>query len=151
MSQTPKTLTINSLDRNANSNSTTDFNVNILPAITNAKKFTLASASIPNTTYNVTSTNNTLYWTDSTTTNFTATISPGSYSATTLASAIVTAMNSVSANYLASYSTTTYLLTVSNSGLTFYFSFGTNTTNSMAYVMGFAANGTLAASQTGQN
>ena len=59
MSQTPKTLTINSLDRNANSNSTTDFNVNILPAITNAKKFTLASASIPNTTYNVTSTNNT--------------------------------------------------------------------------------------------
>lgn len=151
MSQQPKQLTINSLDRNVGSNSTTDYNVNILPAITNAKKFTLASASIPNTTYNVSSSNNTLYWTDSTTATFTTTISPGSYSATTLASAIQTAMNSVSSGYMASYSSTTYLLTVANSGLTFYFSFGTNTTNSLAYVMGFATNGTLAASQTGQN
>jgi hypothetical protein len=152
MSSQPRTLTINSQDRTLNSISSTDFYVDIIPAITYASKFQLISAIIPNTTYNISSSNNVLNWQEASTTNYQAVIVPGSYSAVSLATAIAAAMNAVgTVTYSASYNQTTYKMTIANSATTFFFTFGTNQTNSIARSIGYtAANGSIGSSQVSQ-
>ena len=148
MSAQPRTLTINSQDRTLQSPSSTDFYVDIIPGISYASKFTLLNAMIPNTTYNVTAANNTIYWQEAGPTNFSATISPGAYSITTLLSSVVAAMNAVGTpTYTATYNPITFLVTVANSTTTFAFTFGTHTTNSIGYAMGFVTNGSLSSLQ----
>lgn len=150
MSAQPRTLTINSRDRTLQSPGSTDFYVNIIPGISYASKFTLINAVIPNTTYNVQATNDTIYWQEAGPVNYSATIAPGSYSITVLLSTVVAAMNAIGTpTYTATYNPVTYLATFANTTTTFAFTFGTHTTNSIGRNLGFTTNGTLSAMQIG--
>lgn len=109
--------------------------------------------TIPNTYYNVNSTNNQIYFEESVAGALTGTLATGSYTSTTLPSAIVTAMEAASAlTYTVTYSATLSSLTITPSSGTLAFNYATNTTNSAHKVMGFDVSDTgLAASQTGPN
>ena len=124
-----------------------DFIVQI-PPITELKGANLLSASIPNTIYNVTSANNTLYWTRGGAR--TASLSPGAYDYDTLADALKTAMDTADGTetYTISFSDITMKVTIS---CTAAFSLiCTNTTSAMWYIIGFTtlADTPLATSQT---
>ena len=105
-------LVVSSEDRVNITETSTQFTVRIRPAINNARRVSLAWSIIPNTTYNVTSSNNTLYWFDAAAA--TATIAPGSYTATSLATAVAAAMTAAGSQaYTVTYSGTTYHYTIS--------------------------------------
>ena len=109
---------INSKDRFANSASSTNFIVQLMPIMPrNVKKITLQDAAIPLKIYNVTSNNNTILF-DEGGGNLTATITPGYYSMTTLMNAIQSAMTIASGalTYTANYSSSTYKVTISATG-----------------------------------
>ena len=109
-------------------------------------QFQLKSAYMPNSAYNVNSTNNLIYLYQSA--NFTATITPGYYSSNSFATAIQTALNAVSSGYSVTYSSITGFITITNVAA-FHFRFATNTINSAASLMGFSGDGIDATSQTG--
>lgn len=94
-----------------NSGSAQNFTTQI-PAVQHATRVSLISASIPNTLYNITGDNGTIYWTQAGAR--TATLSPGAYSVSALVVALASAMETVDATqtYNVSYSATTMKITI---------------------------------------
>lgn len=152
MCQTKKhsDIIIKSKDRvNYSSTTASQFACQLLRSIA-FDELELLYAQIPNTIYNITSSNNVIYFNDGA--NVSATITPGSYTISSLTSAIATAMTSASSSaktYTVTYSTSTFLLTISTTA-GYTLTFGTNTTNSIAQTIGFPNSNTASASaQTG--
>jgi hypothetical protein len=111
----------------------------------------LLNFSCPLTMYNVNSSNNVIYFNDSVAR--TATLTPSNYDVYSLIAAIDVAMNaSPSAlTFVTTYSDELMKITVTGSAA-FTFTFGTNTTNSAATIMGFNNADTASAiAQTGPN
>jgi len=104
----------------------------------------ISKVMVPNTWYVIMSgINDKIYFTE--TTNWTATLTEGYYTTTTLATEIQTQMNSAYTtdnNFSCSFSTTTYKYTISHSATNFSLTFGTNTTASSAKTLGFEASDT---------
>lgn len=112
--------------------------------------YKLNYASIPVSFYTVTSSNNTFYWSEGSTA-ITCTLTPGFYTATSLASSLGTAMTSAGTQtYTISYSNITALITIT-AGSNFSITMGTNTTNSLASITGFNTNLSANTSQTAPN
>lgn len=93
------------------SGSAQDYTIQI-PAVQHATRVSLISASIPNTLYNITTSNNTIYWTRAGAK--TTTISPGAYSVSALVVALAAAMEAAdnTETYNVSYSATTMKITI---------------------------------------
>jgi hypothetical protein len=128
-------LVINSRDRDFSTDSSDAFKIQLSQSI-KASKVSLKSADIPNTAYNVTSSNNVIYFNDGT--NRTAVVTPGNYTATTLKAAVDSAF-AVSGTALTityNYSASTYKVTISATGA-ITLTFGTNQTASMASLLGY--------------
>ena len=120
-------IVINSADRINQFDSSNRFTVKVYPSVQNARKISLEYVQIPNSTYNITSNNNKLSFDDTST--YTIDITPGSYTATTLATQIAAQMNAVGARtYTVTYDPTTYHYTISATGLfsLFYNFFGSS-------------------------
>lgn len=130
--------------------STSNFDVILSANINNnLKAFRIVSVQIPFKFYPVNSTNNLIYFMEGASP-ATATIPIGNYSASTLATAIVTAMNLVSpslSTYTVTYNNTTDAFTFTISAGTFRFMFGTNSLNSASSIIGFTGDGTLLSTQ----
>lgn len=110
-------------------------------------QYRVHNIQIPRTNYNVNSTNNLIYFIDADAVNYTATITPGSYTSSTLASAIVSAMEAQSAQtYTVTFSSTTGKYTFVPGSGNISFLFASNTTNSARYILGFNAEDTTPAS-----
>jgi hypothetical protein len=109
--------------------------------------YSLKSITIPITYHNVNSTNNTIYWTDTGGAR-TCQIPSGFYKSTdSFATAVATAMTANGAGTVTcSVSTLDQRLTVTNT-VAFNFTFGTNTTNSAATLMGFVRDTATSTSQ----
>jgi hypothetical protein len=102
-------------------------------------KYKLKSAYIPNSAYNITSSNNTFYFTSGGTAD-TATIAVGYYNSGTLTSALQTAMDAVSSGFTVTYNTIQGTVTIANA--TAFVLNNSITTNSLAPVLGFTATDT---------
>lgn len=127
-----KLFIINSKDRLAHSASSTDciFQFSAL----NATSAEVVSFQMPMTTYNINSKNNVVYFNDGIDRTFTMT--PGNYSVYDLIDALQTDFNTVSSGYLVTYSDISMKITITGT-IPFQLTFGTNTTNTMAYILGF--------------
>jgi hypothetical protein len=127
-------LLIQSVDRI--SGTTDDFTVKI-PPLMSVGQVSLLSASIPNTMYNITALNNTIYWTRGGA--LSTTLSAGAYSMTDLCLALATAMDVADGieTYTVSYSPSTmkisiictaaYLLTCTSMTTSIWYELGFNT------------------------
>lgn len=111
-----------------------DFSINI-PMIENLRKFRLLSANIPNTLYNITSTNNTIYWVRGGA--LTAQLIEGAYDITGLLTEIADAMTTEDGvqSYTATYDSRTMRITIT--GTAAFVLNCTTTTNSAWYLLGF--------------
>lgn len=115
--------------------------------------YVVSHFQIPNTIYNVRSTNNVVAWTDSAGT-WTASLPSGSYTGSTLATALKTLMDATSGLvYTVTYSSTTGKLTFSESiAGNINFDFATTTASTAHDVLGVGAvNTTPAATYTSTN
>ena len=137
-----KALVIRSIDRNRTytNNTETDtssrFTINVFPVING--NYRVGNITIYNSVYNVTSANNTIYITQSSA-NYTATLPNGVYTASNLPSAVATALNAITGitgTFSVTYSTTTYLLTITNSTTAFQMNFS-STNVGCADLLGF--------------
>jgi hypothetical protein len=116
-------------------------------------KYTLLSIMMPNTFFGtVTGVNDHVYFTTTGSNLFTAIIPQGTYNVNNFQTILISSMNSSTSNnptFTSSYSTTTNAFTISVSSGQFAFLFGTNTSESARYSLGFSnTDGTLATSQT---
>jgi hypothetical protein len=112
MSQNVTLLTIDSRDRTHITDSTCDFFVNIVPGIEGAETIELVNSSIPNSQYNINSTNNVILFNDGTTN--TAQLPIGAYTASTLATSLASLMSGVGTQtYTVVYNPLTFKLTIS--------------------------------------
>jgi hypothetical protein len=149
---TIKNILINSADRNTGTSS--NFSYQLLYAITNPTTIALETIQMFHTQYTIDARNNKLYWTDGASVAHTSTLTSGTYTASALASHIETVINTDDTNsdtYTVSFSTITGKITIA-CGSNFSLTFGTNTNNSVAYVIGFAnTNKTGASTYTGEN
>lgn len=146
---------IRSLDRVGVSSNTGNCTIAFTEAISGSYK--IDSILIPNTinTFD-TNRNNKIYFYDSATaSNLTATITPGIYTSSNIASAVQTAMNAAgsSTTYTVSLSSVSNKLTMTPASGTFYFKFLTNDNNDSCFrELGFnKTDGTAAGSQTSDN
>ena len=108
---------------------------------------------IPNSIYGIRSTNNTIYFSQSST-QYTATMNQGAYSTSSITTEVARAMNAAGATgtFSATWSSTTGLINITNSTTAFSLQFGSYTNNSAAYPLGFtSSNTTSATSQTATN
>lgn len=141
-------FTINSKHRTSSSTGSHNFNINVTDDFFKDKKrYHVISYMMPNTIYTVNDTNNKLYWTDSVPTNITSTIPNGFYDATTLSAAVATVLNAdkKDANvYTATVATLTQKITIGSTG-NMRLMFSTNTSNSIAYTLGYDNDDTAAA------
>jgi hypothetical protein len=128
-------LVINSRDRDYSSQTSNNFTVQLTRPI-KATTVKLDAVDIPNTIYNVNSSNNVIYFNDGT--NRTATVTPGNYTAQTLKTAVDAAFaaSGTALTITYSYSSQTMKVTITASGA-ITLTFGTNTTNSMAQLLGY--------------
>lgn len=141
-------LLINSQDRV--SGVAHSFKAYIKPSLDAFKKVELYNVTLPNTIYNITSTNNIIYFSEGSTP-LTAIITSGAYNSSTIVAAIGSAMTSASVNsytYTTTFNSTTFLLTITSTG-SFSLTFSTNTLNSAGYILGFTTNTSSGTSQTG--
>ena len=117
-----------------------------------AGRWRLLECHITNSVWTVDTRNNTIYFFENSV-NKTATIASGFYTPTTFLTAIGTAMTTASGGYntyTATQDTAKQTVTVTASTNPFQLMFGTNTTNTAAYLMGFINVDTASAtSQTG--
>lgn len=134
-------LNIDSYQRTSNSTSSSDFSIQLPQIVPNCRKVSLLSLELPFTVYSVRSgLNNTFKFsvsgTFSTTNTYTATITSGNYSVTSLISAIATAVSATSAGVTisCSYSSTTMKTTITSSDSTF-----TIKSCTLATMLGFVA------------
>jgi hypothetical protein len=125
-------LLIQFVDRK--SGTTDDYMVKIQPLM-GIRQVSLLSASIPNTLYNITAINNTIYWTRGST--LSAIIPVGTYFATDLCLVLVTTMDIANGaeTYQVSYSPTTIKISIICTTTTVLTCM--STTNSMCYEIGF--------------
>jgi hypothetical protein len=108
-------LVISSEDKLSPLETSSRFTVRIRPAITSALSCRLLFAIIPNSTYNVNTTNNVFVFDDGSVR--TLQIAPGSYTAATLATAVAAAMTAAGAQtYTVVYNAQTYHYTISAPG-----------------------------------
>jgi len=146
----PSILVIDSNDMALGSASTSDFYIYLTPAIQCPRKVRLLGCTIPNTIYNVDNTCNVIQFDEGGST-LSATVVNGSYDSTTILSAITTAMNSVGSHtYTATYSSTTYQITITASSGTFRIHSGSSFTfsNSILRLIGFINGNTTGSTQT---
>lgn len=140
---------INSADRidGTSSSFTCTFN----PSIQAPRSIRLLNLSIPNTVYNVTTSNDTIYWRVAGV-DYMAIIPSGSYNSTTILSALSNAMNIIYpvGLYIATYDTTTFKISISSVS-NFQFMFGTNTAASLGPLIGFTVDTVNLSVQTGNN
>ena len=102
-------LLIQSKDRISGNPS--DFVIQV-PPMNRVRDVNVVSASVPNTIYNITADNNTIYWYAGSDP-LSATIAPGAYSITALTAALVTAMIAADPNeYSVSYNYTTMKISI---------------------------------------
>ena len=131
----------------AYSGSTNNFTYYLKEPIKNVSSFKITSAEIPLSYYNVRSSgidaNNTFIFSeDGGITTTTATITAGYYTATTIITALTTAINTASPNhytYTITYNTTTGLITISSTGnfKIMYVSTGVNGWLTVNWLLGF--------------
>jgi hypothetical protein len=116
--------------------------------------YAVESVQLYNTSYTINNYNNKLYWTDSTPTAHTTTLTNGNYTASSLATHVTTLMNADNTGggtYTVTTDISTGKITIANSSSNFSLTFGTNTSNSVATALGFAnANKTGSSSYTGE-
>lgn len=143
-----KTLVINSADRNSgNSN---NYVIKFPSAMKNVKGVKLLSVQLPNTIYNITTSNNGLAFTLGSTL-YTFTISPGAYTASTLANIIQTGMTNQVANSWNVSLDTTSLKTVITGTSAFVLNLS-NAISTMNAILGFGTTDTSSATiQTSTN
>lgn len=108
-------------------------------------KYVLRTAYIPNSSYNINSSNNQLYFTISSTAK-TASIPVGYYDQLTLPSAVQTAMNAVSSGFTVSFNATPSTITIANA--TSFVLNNSNALNSIASILGFTPVDTTAGTST---
>lgn len=142
-----KILILDSKDRTEMSTSSTDCNFIIQPGLT-CKEVEVLSLVMPMTQYNINATNNSIYFFDVSQKNFS--IPPGNYSITDLLTTLKSLFNSTSPyGFTVTYSDISMKITITASLSSFQMSFGSYTTNSSAYILGFSDdNTTLALSHT---
>src|SRR5205823_1335715 len=120
-----------SRDRNSVSGATSsNFQISVAKPLHG--KYLLSYLTIPNSVYNVNSTNNIIYFRENST-DKTATITSGYYNSSSITTAIKTAMDTASAAYntfTITFSSVTGGLTVTASTNNFIFQWSTYTTNS---------------------
>lgn len=141
-------LLIDSRDRLDGSPSSTQFKIILPNAIHSIKRIKMLACNIPNTTYNIRSTNNLLQFQHGATV-YNAIIPVGSYTQYTFPQAIADAMNATDSNgYTCTYSFTTFKLTISGTA-----SFSLLMANSTIwYEMGFTqSNSSTSTSITAPN
>lgn len=144
-----ETLILQSKDRISDSTSSANFVLN-LQKPTRKGDYSLEYAYLPNSVYNIDATNDQVYFTDSGAR--VGTLEHGYYDSSNVASLLQTAMNSASSGYTVTLSTTNSKLTVSKSSGTFYFTFGTNSTNTCSKELGFNnTDQSAGATQTAEN
>lgn len=142
-------IKISSRLREAHSTSTADFCVN-LPFVVKGN-WVLRQGIFPNSFYNVDSRNDKVYFVDSAAAPQAVSLEHGYYTTGTLAAALKTAMDTAAGTYTVTHSTVTGKLTVSVDAGTFYFTWGTNSENSAASLLGFSqVDGAGAASHVGE-
>ena len=142
-----KFLVIDSKNRLSHSPSSTNAFFQFAPI--NATSVEVVYLQLPMTSYNINSTNNIVYFFDTVLRNFAITI--GNYDVYTFIAELQSKFNSVSSGYTVTYSDVSMKLTIRNT-INFQLLFGTYTTNSSAYIMGFNnTNTSLALSQLSNN
>lgn len=131
-------ILIRSADRTSSSASSSNFQIQLPVPLKD--KYLLIYSLIPNSLYNVDSTNNVIYWRENST-NKTGTVTPGTYTYSSITTAIKSAMDTGSGvqTFTVTFSSTTNKLTVVASVSAIIFQFGTFTTNSARKVMGYNA------------
>lgn len=143
-----------SLRDNADNTTENDFNYTLSWSIESPLSYAVESVQIYNTTYTINDNCYKLYWTDGATVAHVSVLTKGNYNSNTLAQHIEDVLNTDDTNsdtYTVSYSQTTGKLTISSTS-NFSLTFGTNTSLSCAYVLGFEnINKTGANTYTGQN
>ena len=102
-------------------------------------EYSLESFVFTNNIYNVTNDNNKVYFTENSVP-LTTTLTNGYYDGEDFRSHLQTSMNATASGTITvSLDTNTNKLTISNSTHNFFFTFGTNTTNSARKLLGFNA------------
>lgn len=130
-----------------------NFTIELPRRIKNVKNIIIKNACIPYTFYMVrTGVNDTIKFTDSADSDLTCTISPGNYTADTLATEIDTKLTDASSDtYTVTFNDDTHKFTIVSSSASFVLQWST-TTNSIANVLGWEATDTSAgATQTSTN
>lgn len=122
-------IVLRSIDRqrtynnNVETDNSSNFSISVYPPISGT--YRVGNITISNTLYNVTSSNNTIYIYQGSTA-YSCTLPNGIYNASNLPTAVATALNAIagiSGTFSASYSTTTYKLTITNSTTAFQMNF----------------------------
>src|SRR4051812_8890040 len=114
-----KQVLIRSSDRQAASATTSDsFQLNLRENLLN--RYKICSVSFTNVVYNITTSNNTFYYSQASVNN-TATLTPGYYDITSIGSALVAALtaSSPTGTFTSSYSVVTGRFTLTNSSTAF--------------------------------
>lgn len=145
-----KVLVIDSKDRISSSASSSDFTVYLTPAIERPRTIRLLGCIIPNTIYNVSSTCNVIQFDEGGST-LSGTVTSGSYDSSTILSAVTTAMNAVGTQtYTATYSATTFTITITASSGTFRIHSGStySFSNSILPLLGFISTSSTGSTQT---
>ena len=127
-------LLVNSKDRTALSNSSSDFQIAFNRSFNNVRSIKLLSYEIANTIYNVNNYNNSVRLVENGST-INLTLTNGSYTASELATHLQTIMNSATLNgvtYTVSYNSTLFKYVIVADMFTFKFDF---TTNNNAYLL----------------
>jgi hypothetical protein len=117
------------------------------------KGFKISNVTIPFKFYPINSTNNIIYFTEGATP-ATATINPGTYTPTSLAThvqAIMTAASPTVSTYTVTYNSISDQFSLAISAGTFQFTFGTNTSSSANEILGFSQQDTSARSTQTSN
>jgi hypothetical protein len=134
MTENTKLFVINSKDRLSHSSSSTDcvFQFNAK----GAKSCTPVFLTMPLSQYNINSTNNSIHFqTDSNV--YDVTLIPGNYDVYDFIHELESALNEALPGFIVEYSNISMKLTITHDTTQFRFAFGTYTTNSSAYIMGF--------------
>lgn len=146
-----KNLVIDSSKRS--SGTVSNFTYQLKWPITRPDTIALESIQLYNTQYTINNNNNKFYWTTRTGVVTTSTLTNGNYTAVSLASHIQDVMNAVGTDvYSVTFSPITGKITIMNPSGNFSLTFGTNTSNSCSYVLGFTNNNlTGSSTYTSQN
>jgi hypothetical protein len=133
MAQRPKYLLVDSRDRTYEINGTSEFIMSFNPSLEQVRSVKLKALSLPLTHYNVNDTNNKIYFNG-----LTATLPNGIYNVVNILPEIKLAMEATGYGGIitATFNELKHLYTI-DSTTNIALEFGTNTTNSAAYLLGY--------------